>query len=402
MANHGADGFGVDAADAPFRQLAVVLVCGLIGVLIALAALAMAPPRYHASAELALASPAAAAEAEDAATSDVVLAAVAAALTPEPDQVQGLDRLRVLFAEALSPKSAASAGVAALRGRITVDRSSDRVVITAVGDDGRDAARLADAVARAVLAHRPATPAPRPAPPPPEDDRRLDQARAEAEARSAAVQRVTEALLAELRARLALARVRSAEQRVRLAQIERLTRTGADAGSVPEVRQSLTLAALRSQVGATLRRERQAARMLGSRHPSIKALREERQRAERLIRTELQKIAAAARLELERAEAAEQALAVEIEIQRGGVVAAVEALTRLRALEQAAPGSPPPTPVQRSEAPPAAGTPGRLVAAAVPPARPEGLPTAAVLGIGLAAGCGIGAAVAVARRRAPP
>lgn len=405
MADHGADRFDLDATDPPARRLAVVLVCGLVGVLIALAALALAPPRYQASAELALASLAAAAAAEDAAASPEVLAA-AVALAPDTRPADGLDlaRLRALLGGAAAPQSSAPDGVAAVRGRVAARRSGERVVITVTDDDARDAARLADAVAGAVLARvsQPAAPelAAVPAAAPsrdPGDGSQRDQARAEAEARSAAVRRVDEALLADLGSRLAAARARTAEQRVRLAQVERLGRSGADADAVPEAVQSPAITALREQMAEAAQQERQAAKVLGRRHPSRQVLAEEQQRLDRLLRAELQRLIAAARQELERAEAAERALSGEIETQRAALAAAIEALARLRRLEQGAGAAPPPA---RSETPaPAAAAPsGRLIAAAVPPARPEGLPPAALLGIGLAAGCGVGAAVAAARR----
>jgi uncharacterized protein involved in exopolysaccharide biosynthesis len=461
MADQGADRFGFDATDPPFRRLAVVLVCGLLGVLVALGALALAPPRYQASAELALPSLAAAAAAEDAATSPAVLRQAAATLAPQPrPDRQGLAELRAMVGRALRLEEPAPPDAATIRSRVTARRSGERVVITVTDDDGQDAARLADAVARAVLAQMPEqapsqvtsqTPsqlanqlpdrlppqAPQPPAPPPastapspnapdEDARaRLDRLRAEAEVRSAAVRQADEALLVKLRTRLAAATVRTAEQRVRLSQIERLMRSGNYRDAVPEVAQSPEITALREQVVEVKRQERRAARVLGTRHPSLKALRDERRRIERQIAAELQRILASVRQELERAETAEQALSREIETQRSELAAAVEALTRLRELERtlassaSQPAAPQPArtePARTEAAAPApapvlapASTPapilapsppaGRLIATAVPPSRPEGLPPAALIGIGLAAGCSLGTAVAAVHRR---
>ena len=82
-AGQGATGTGPGPSGAALQRIALILACGLIGVLVALAVLVFAPPRYRASAELALPSPAAAAVAEDALSSEPVLRVAADALAAE-------------------------------------------------------------------------------------------------------------------------------------------------------------------------------------------------------------------------------------------------------------------------------------------------------------------------------
>ncbi|BBF94218.1 hypothetical protein [Blastochloris tepida] len=399
-AGRGASGGGPGPSGVALQRLALVLACGLVGVLIALAVLVFAPPRYRASAELALPSPAAAALAEDALASEPVLRVAARALAP--DEASGSEAL------------------ARLQARLAARRTGERLVITATGDEATETARLADAAAQALLAL-----ADLPAPPPParpdtavadrldrltqalrEAETQLDRARAETGIAAAIGGPAVEpSQLADLQARLSLARVRTAEERVRLAQIERLAASGADPDTVPEVVRSPIIASLRGELAEAQRLERLAATELGPRHPRLVAQRAERRRIEGQIRGEFARVAAAARQDVARAEAAERALSAEIETQRAALTAAIDAVARLRALEQAAERARTALDLARREAaeaaiPPAVERPaGRLVSAAVPPARPEGLPPAALLALGLTAGCSVGAAFATAGGR---
>ncbi|KAA5602962.1 hypothetical protein [Blastochloris sulfoviridis] len=411
-AGQGATGTSPGPSGVALQRLALILACGLVGILVALAVLVFAPPRYRASAELALPSPAAAAVAEDALASEPVLRVVANVLatgTLMPDVPPNPD----------APLS--SETLARVQARLAARRTGERLVITASGDEAVETARLADAAAQAllVLADLPATPPPPARPDAAAEARldrlaqelrdaeaRLDRARAETGIAAATGGPAVEpSQLAALQARLSLARVRTAEERVRLAQMERLAASGADPDTVPEVVRSPVIAALRGDLAEARRLERLAATELGPRHPRLAAQREERRRIESQIRAETVRLAAAARQDVERAEAAERALSAEIEAQRAAMTAAIDAVARLRALEQAAERARTALDLARREAaapaaPPAVERPaGRLVSAAVPPSKPEGLPPAALLALGLTAGCSIGAAFATAGGR---
>jgi uncharacterized protein involved in exopolysaccharide biosynthesis len=116
---------------------------------------------------------------------------------------------------------------------------------------------------------------------------------------------VSEQQLADLNTQLTAAKARTEEAKARY---DRSLQRGGDAGSTSEAVQSNTIGRLREQHAAVARQEAMLAAELGPRHPSVIEARAQVRNAERLIADEISRLAAANRLDYERARANETAL----------------------------------------------------------------------------------------------
>jgi polysaccharide biosynthesis transport protein len=145
---------------------------------------------------------------------------------------------------------------------------------------------------------------------------------------------VNEQQLSEMTGQLNTARGKTAEARARYEQIARARRGGAESGAIPEAVLSQTIGQLRTQYAEVARQRAELGALVGPRHPSIVNLDAQIQGVQKLINEELSRIATAARSELERAQASEQALEANLEASKQNAVTTNQASVRLRELER--------------------------------------------------------------------
>ena len=145
---------------------------------------------------------------------------------------------------------------------------------------------------------------------------------------------VNEQQLSEMNVQLNASRGKVAEARARYEQITRARRAGAEGGAIPEAVLSQTIGQLRTQYAEVARQRAELGALVGPRHPSIVNLDAQIQGVQKLINEELGRIAAAARSELERAQASEQALEADLEKLKQTAVSTNQASVRLRELDR--------------------------------------------------------------------
>lgn len=145
---------------------------------------------------------------------------------------------------------------------------------------------------------------------------------------------IAEEQLALNNAGLVAARTRVTEARAKYDEIARTRASAIESGAIPEAVASNTMTALRAQLGAARSKEADLLASLGARHPALVAARSQVADARRQIDDELARIARAARSELDRAVATERQLAGRVEELQGGQVAASRASVELRELER--------------------------------------------------------------------
>ena len=145
---------------------------------------------------------------------------------------------------------------------------------------------------------------------------------------------VNEQQLSEMTVQLNTARGKVAEARARVEQIAQARKAGAEGGAIPEAVLSQTIGQLRTQYAEVARQRAELGALVGPRHPSIVNLDAQLKGAQNQINEELGRIAAAARSELERAQASEKALEANLEASKQNAVATNQASVRLRELER--------------------------------------------------------------------
>lgn len=150
---------------------------------------------------------------------------------------------------------------------------------------------------------------------------------------------VNEQQLSEMSGQLNTARGKTAEARARYEQITRARRGGIESGAIPEAVLSQTIGQLRTQYAEVARQRAELGALVGPRHPSIVNLDAQIQGVQKLINEELGRIATAARSELERAQASEKALEVNLEALKQNAISTNQASVRLRELEREAEAS---------------------------------------------------------------
>jgi uncharacterized protein involved in exopolysaccharide biosynthesis/Mrp family chromosome partitioning ATPase len=149
-------------------------------------------------------------------------------------------------------------------------------------------------------------------------------------------QLVNEQQLSELNNQLTLARTRTAEQRARFEDIQRLQRNRLEPDAVAEALQSPAITALRSQYAEAKQAEANARAVLGPRHPTVTAAAAQVAQNRRLIEEEVARVARTVGSEYERARANEQALERNLETLKNDAVSTNQAIVRLRELEREA------------------------------------------------------------------
>lgn len=165
---------------------------------------------------------------------------------------------------------------------------------------------------------------------------RVEDYKAQHKIIGASGQLMNEQQLSELNNQLMLARTRTAEQRARYEDIQRLQRNHSEPDSVAEAIQSPAITALRTQYAEAKQAEANAQAILGPRHPTVTAAAAQVAQSRRLIDEEVARIARAMKSEFERAKANEDTLQHNLDALKGDALNTNEALVRLRELEREA------------------------------------------------------------------
>lgn len=234
--------------------------------------------------------------------------------------------------------------------------------------------------------------------------------------------------LEQINAQLIAQQLERARAQSRLKQIMDLKRRGLPTERVAEAMVSETLLQLQDRLAEALSEQAELEETLLPAHPSLREARSKTQALRRLIALELDRLAAAASLELERAKASERELARRQKALSAQVTEGRTAQERLqdlerkaqlartayddfllRASERTAPTRPAPEPAKPANPKPDAAAPqtrapveaelpvARILSPAIPARAPSGLPSWLLLASGLMAGLGIGLVLALLR-----
>jgi uncharacterized protein involved in exopolysaccharide biosynthesis len=257
-----------------------------------------------------------------------------------------------LFAGAARPEGHVLKAVRILQTRVTTRRPDKTFVIdVSVWSENRDkAARIANAIAsvyleqeaaakidaakrtNAALVARLAELRERVA----QSAHRVEDYKAQHKIIGASGQLVNEQQLSELNNQLGLARARTAEQRARYEDIQRLLKKRVEPDAVAEALQSPAVTALRAQYAEARQAEANARAVLGPRHPTVTAAAAQVAQTRRSIEEEVARVARAAQSEYDRARANEETLAKSLETLKSDAVTTNQAIVRLRELEREA------------------------------------------------------------------
>ncbi len=150
---------------------------------------------------------------------------------------------------------------------------------------------------------------------------------------------VNEQQLSDINNQLAAARVRTADAKARLDQITLVQRTKDENGAFPAALQSPTITALRGQYAEIMRREAEELATLGPRHPAVLDIQAQADRLRRMIDSEIDRTAVAARTEYESAKASERTIADNVKALEGTTFDTNQAMVGLRELEREAQAS---------------------------------------------------------------
>jgi uncharacterized protein involved in exopolysaccharide biosynthesis/Mrp family chromosome partitioning ATPase len=214
---------------------------------------------------------------------------------------------------------------------------------------------------------------------------------------------VNDEQLSLLNAQLQQLRAKTVESRAKYEQVRSLRPASLEAAALPEAVISNTITALRSQLGAALNREADLLAAMGARHPSLVAARIQVQDARRQIADELGRIGQAAKIELDRTQAAEKALAARVDSLKRDQVGASRSFVDLRELEREVESSRTiyETFLRRArETAEQVGvdtTNARIISAAFPPETKSGASRKAIIMLGGLMGLGFGMVLALGR-----
>jgi uncharacterized protein involved in exopolysaccharide biosynthesis/Mrp family chromosome partitioning ATPase len=150
---------------------------------------------------------------------------------------------------------------------------------------------------------------------------------------------LNEEQMTQASALLAGARNRVADSKARFDQLAQLSPSRIETGSLPEAVASNTITALRAQLGAALAREAELVTVLGPSHPQMISARSQVRDARKQIAEELARIVQAAKLDYERALAAERSLVQRFGDLKRDSFATNQASVQLRELEREAEAS---------------------------------------------------------------
>ncbi|BAT60463.1 cryptic autophosphorylating protein tyrosine kinase Etk [Variibacter gotjawalensis] len=209
---------------------------------------------------------------------------------------------------------------------------------------------------------------------------------------------LTDQQLGELSSQLSRAKNATADAQARVDQLKVMRQSGA---ASPEAMQSTTMSGLVLQLAEYKRRYAALQGRLGPRHPELAALRREVEEAQVNINSEIDRMAQSARIDLDRALAAERLIQSQIDAQGRTANTASQASVELRELERRAEASKSIYNAallrsrQLQEQALLNSTNIRRVAPAVTPDRPANPPTSLILALALICGLGLGGAAVV-------
>jgi uncharacterized protein involved in exopolysaccharide biosynthesis len=143
---------------------------------------------------------------------------------------------------------------------------------------------------------------------------------------------VSEQQLSELSNQVSAAHARTSEALARYEQFKNVLRSGDDVAAIPEVVQSPTIGALRTQLAEVMRHEAELMTRLGPLHPSLVEIRSQARELRNQIKEEAKRIAEAAHNEYDRARANEAALNRKLEALKRDTMNTNEAFVALREL----------------------------------------------------------------------
>ncbi len=214
--------------------------------------------------------------------------------------------------------------------------------------------------------------------------------------------------LAQLNQQLAQVRTLATQAQARAEQIERVLRSGASPDSIAEAIQSQTIAQLRVRHSIAQQQAASLAVDLLPGHPSMVAARARVTDATTQIRGELDRIARAARADLERARASERELTAGLERAKRQRGTTDQARVQLRELERDADAN---RAIYESflvrarelgEQKSVDTTNARVISPALTPAEPKGLRLSMLLPLALFAGLGLGCILALSCEQLDP
>lgn len=209
-------------------------------------------------------------------------------------------------------------------------------------------------------------------------------------------------------AQLVAARTRLTEAKAKYDQTLATRAASIEAGAVPEAVASNTMTALRSQLGAALNKEADLLASLGSRHPALAAAQAQVRDARRQISEELARIARAAKVEYDRAAEAERQITQRVEQLTRTQYAASRASVELRELEREVESSRVVYDAflrRARETGELAGidtTNARIISAAMPPLEKSGITRRTIALLGGFVGAGVGGMIALGLALAAP
>lgn len=207
---------------------------------------------------------------------------------------------------------------------------------------------------------------------------------------------VSEEQLNQGGALLGQARVRTAEAKAKYDQIRAVRPNMVESGSMPEAMTSGAIIALRAQLGAALGRQADLVTQLGPSHPQMIASRSQVHDARRQIADELERIVKAARVEYERAQAAERSITQRFSDLKKDNFQNSQVSVQLRELEREAEAHRSVYQAfllrarESSELVGVDTSNARVISDASPPTRNNNVPRKLIVLAGLAAGAGLG------------
>ncbi len=147
-------------------------------------------------------------------------------------------------------------------------------------------------------------------------------------------QLVNEQQLSDLNNQLGAARVRIAQAKARVEQIEAVQHSKDEVGAFPEALQSQTITALRGQYAEVLRREAEQMTTLGARHPAVIEIEAQAERLHQMIADEVKRTAVSAHTEYESAKSSEATIVRNVDALKQKTMTTNESLVPLRELER--------------------------------------------------------------------
>ena len=147
---------------------------------------------------------------------------------------------------------------------------------------------------------------------------------------------IGEQQMADLSYQLGLVRAKMADAQSRVAEIDRIKKSGLKLDAMSESLNSPTIAALRAQAAQAAQQQAALAGQLGARHPALQAAQDQARDVQRLIVAELDRVSSSAKTDLDRSKGSEKNIEKQIDDIRQTTNKNNPSLVELRDLERAA------------------------------------------------------------------